>query len=364
MVLEKELYKNAAENPIYWSDYENIIWAEDLFDIQIVPYPKTLKVIPGYETFMNRLEPYGLVVVEHKSFSIRIIDTIADVTTNRLYIAKNVFTKFWDDIKLSIISYMKGMHITKDPEQCVDRSLLYSGKIKMPKETEWKGKKQSLLDNPEYLFYTDMDSKIFHDKDCQYITSIDGKRMQAFKTRPEGMEYCPACAYRLYIRFACHPISKQIPIIERILKENDIKLGKLIHYIEVLGMKFYAESYSSLTVKCNEDTWIIKIDPNREMSLWHNNYIRVGNSDRYITDGFHEQHIQSDNLKYLMNYIGEYNWQEYHLKQVKLSKKREKKKSFENTELATEGTQTESRKSVLHMIWNTIRNLLRLLKQQ
>ena len=119
-----------------------------------------------------------------------------------------------------------------------------------------------------------------------------------------------------------------------------------------------------MTVKCNEDTWIIKIDPNREMSLWHNNYIRVGNSDRYITDGFHEQHIQSDNLKYLMNYIGEYNWQEYHLKQVKLSKKREKKKSFENTELATEGTQTESRKSVLHMIWNTIRNLLRLLKQQ
>lgn len=105
MVLEKELYKNAAENPIYWSDYENIIWAEDLFDIQIVPYPKTLKVIPGYETFKNRLEPYGLVVVEHKSFSIRIIDTIADVTTNRLYIAKNVFTKFWDDIKLSIISY-------------------------------------------------------------------------------------------------------------------------------------------------------------------------------------------------------------------------------------------------------------------
>ena len=144
------------------------------------------------------------------------------------------------------------------------------------------------------------------------------------------------------------------------------KIDAYINMCEASGVSFDMFDSERPFMQCPKDQlekYGVMSKDNKEMSLWHNNYIRIGNSDRYITDGFHEQHIQSDNLKYLLDYIGGYNWQEYHLKQVKSSKKREKKKSFENTELAAEGTQTESRKSVLHMIWNTICKFMRFLWQ-
>ena len=42
-----------------------------------------------------------------------------------------------------------------------------------------------------------------------------------------------------------------------------------------------------------EDRWVIKGLDDKFPKLWHNNYVKTGPEDRYITEGFHDQKIEN-----------------------------------------------------------------------
>lgn len=316
MIEEKELYREPAEAIILGSGYQDTIWAEDLFDVSIVPYSGKLKAIPEYSQIQPRLELYGLIIVRHRSREIQIVEARADISENRLYISENLYRSHWHDIRESIAGAMEGRHIASEPASCVDRSLLKRNKPAQPQVQQadsWERRKQSLLDNRECLFYYGENGESFHDRDCRELHKINPQKFQASKMRPEGMAYCPRCAYRLYARIACYPVGKEIDAVEHFVRRHHIGQEQWMIYVEDFGMRIHITSLSEVRVSCHEDSWIIRVSENREMSLWHNNYIRTDDGGRYITGGFHEQGFKSKNLKFLLDVIGRYDWTAYHV---------------------------------------------------
>lgn len=79
MISEKELYKTQAEWALTHTRYPDVIWAEDLFDITVVPYQGSIRKLPHYADMKDRLELYGLIVVMHTIQEVRILECRADV---------------------------------------------------------------------------------------------------------------------------------------------------------------------------------------------------------------------------------------------------------------------------------------------
>jgi hypothetical protein len=78
-----------------------------------------------------------------------------------------------------------------------------------------------------------------------------------------------------------------------------------------LGMKFHATTLDEMQVEYAEDSWIIKGLNNNVLHLWHNNYVKTSEMERYITDGFHNQNVDRKKLIQILNYIEGYSWQKH-----------------------------------------------------
>jgi hypothetical protein len=47
------------------------------------------------------------------------------------------------------------------------------------------------------------------------------------------------------------------------------------------------------------------------LHLWHNNYVKTSETERYITDGFHNQNFDRKKVIPILNYIEGYSWQKH-----------------------------------------------------
>lgn len=315
MISEKKLYETQAEWALNHTRYPDVIWAEDLFDITIVPYQGSIRKFPHYADMKDRLELYGLIVVMHTIQEVRILECRADVAGNRLYITEGIWRKFWKEIKKSIASAMAEHGLPVNPGTCLDLQFMSSPKVKQKKIQPvdiWTRRKQSLLDDPRNLFYYGGANGVIHDRDCPELKKIDPKDLQASATGPEELGYCPRCAYRLYARVACAPISKEVDAVEHLVRRHHIGIGRWIHYVEDEGLKLHVLSLTEYQASCNKDSWMIRVDEDGKMHLWHNNYIHTDDGGRYVTTGLHDQGIVSKNLTLMFDLICHYDWT-YHL---------------------------------------------------
>lgn len=315
MISEKKLYETQAEWALNHTRYPDVIWAEDLFDITIVPYQGSIRKLPHYADMKDRLELYGLIVVMHTIQEVRILECRADVAGNRLYITEGIWRKFWKEIRKSIASAMKEHGLPVNPGTCLDLQFMSSPKVKQKKIQPvdiWTRRKQSLLDDPRNLFYYGGANGVIHDRDCPELKKIDPKDLQASATGPEELGYCPRCAYRLYARVACAPISKEVDAVEHLVRRHHIGISRWIHYVEDEGLKLHVLSLTEYQASCNKDSWMIRVDEDGKMHLWHNNYIHTDDGGRYVTTGLHDQGIVSKNLTLMFDLICHYDWT-YHL---------------------------------------------------
>lgn len=116
-------------------------------------------------------------------------------------------------------------------------------------------------------------------------------------------EICPKCQRRIYLRKACYPNTKQMGLCDKILRDQGVSLRKIEHCVIDVGMKFHATSLEAMLVEGAEDRWIIKGLDDKFPKLWHNNYVKTGPEDRYITEDFHDQKIENKSFSQLLTYI-------------------------------------------------------------
>lgn len=141
----------------------------------------------------------------------------------------------------------------------------------LAKEERYRdSRKQSLLDNPRMLYFYESSGRYYHDRDCLEV--------------------------------------KQIGVCDKILRDHGVSLGKIKHCVMEVGMKFHATSMEELLVEGVEDTWIVKGLCNKNLVLWHNNYVKTEPTERYITEGFHKQKVDNKSLTQLLTYIEKYSF--------------------------------------------------------
>ena len=349
MISEKIKYGKRVNSLLADADVDYIVWGEDFIDSKITIYPKKLRDIPGYDFVKKELVTAALVYfVPTKEKFIQSTVVKLNPNNNTIYLSEGNFNGIWKSLRRSImlgISIQKqngnNIHISS-PEDVLDLTLLnrsgsdakikncrvvYVQKTISEEEKKAVSKKQSLLDNRKYKYFYSIESKYFHDKDCECIKDIKASLFQASEDVPEGLLTCNKCYRKMSLRKACDPYVKQIPMIDQLLRLAKVKDYHIHKFAFEYGLKFQMVNSGELTVKGSEDTWIIKGFDKGHFSLWHNNYVRTGPKERVITEGFHNQGLDGQTLYYIMTYIHGYTY-EKHLEAEEPSKPHTKQSFF------------------------------------
>lgn len=376
LISEKEFYSSYWEEAAMQFHEECFVWGEELYDKKLIIYPKKLKQVENYMEVKGRLELCKIVVVNlRKSNFLSCIPAMFDTGSDNVYLTEANFNSIWKRLKSSV---NLGIRLAKERgEQCnimqaedivnldnlsrdssipmiKDDMIQYQSKELTEEERNLHSRRQSLLDNPKMSFYYGADDRYYHDKECSLVKEISAEQFCASEKIPEEKEICPKCRRQVYFRKACAPNSKQIPICDRIFANHRVSASKIEHCVMEAGMKFHATSLDELFVEGKEDKWIIKGLTTDHLSLWHNNYVKVSTTERYITGGYHEQKFSGKTLTQALNYIDQYSW-EKHLqskeKQVASIHGDSKDVNETKVEHSAEHGMTEVGKNDIHAPW-------------
>ena len=328
---EKERYEEDLARKYY--DFDVFVWGETMTDKKFVIYPKKLKEMGGYDLLKDNLEPCGLVLIEaRKREYIHCISATLDMQTGNVYIAEKVFNSVWGIFRKSVNTGIGIMRERLDPcsiakpedilildhlQRPGSRPVLCNNVIKYEprelteEERHVNSRKQSLIDNAKMLYYYSEESGYYHDKECVVVKEMSPYEIVASEKIPEGRKVCPKCQRKVFFRKSCYPNTKQIPICDRIFKNNGVSLKLIEYYVMTSEMRFHATDLDVLQVVGAEDTWLIKGLNEGKLELWHNNYVRTSPTERYITNGYHNQNVERVTLGQMLKYIEGYSWQKH-----------------------------------------------------
>ena len=326
------------------SIFDCVIWGEDLYDKRIVVYPNKIKHIPGYEDFKDRLINVAVVYFDFSCrHFIKWIILRFDRESSTLYLSECNFNSVWIYLRKSVdlgirIQRELGNNIPIQlSKEIVDLSLLHSaGSVADIKKgyltyvakelsaelIKAKGRKQSLLNDPKNLYFYATNDRCFHDKDCDCTSNLDPEFFMASGEIPEGYEPCKMCIRKMYVRKMCNSNIRLMTTVEHIMGKYGVPDDLLEKYAFEYNLKLRMNTYNELIVIGKEDTWIIKGIKYRYLTLWHNNYERVGNCGRRITEGFHPQNFDGKTLCEMFEYINGYTF-EKHLERQYLEREKE-----------------------------------------
>lgn len=313
MILEKQLYHRQFEEKWY-SQLRNIIWAEDLFDIDVFVHQGKLASIDGYRPDM--IEDFTLIVVNHNMRRIEAVDVIADVAQNRLYIPWDKYKHRRIDLMKSMARYMESNYILGKPGDCIHliKKEQSDSKHKQPHiVSEAEKRKQSLLDNHAYAYFYEEGATRFHDRSCSLLHDISGDKLSGLTEYPSGIPSCKQCRYIALVRKGCSPHVRHISTVMHILQKANLSYEILREYVLKLGMKFEAPTPDELYVSLKEDKWLIKIGNGKKHALWHNNYRVIDDKTRIMIGGFHDQ-MFSSSINGILRHITMYDWSAIHVK--------------------------------------------------
>ena len=352
-ISEKMMYGQRVDYILADRDVDYILWGEDLYNSRIIIFPNKIKDIPGYDVINPNLTDAALVYLDRsKEKFIKITIVRCDPEKEYIYIPKGNFNAIWKFLRGSIAIGIRIKCETKEeihinsPEDIVDLSLLTAGgskayfdggllvhdnapKITSEEELKARGRKQSLLDNPKNRYFYATESHIYHDKDCESISTIVPGSFMASSVAPEGFRPCKKCGRKIFIREICSPNVKAIPSINHIMFNSGITNNQLEKIAFEYKLKVRFNSMDEITVKGKEDSWIIKGLENNRPVLWHNNYIKIGSNERCITEGYHRQtRVDGRTLFSVFGYINGYSF-EKHLEAINKAEQLAEQRKFE-----------------------------------
>ena len=312
--LEKEkcLYALELQLPDY--EEENIIWAEDLFDVDIIVYTGHLDSgrVEGYSA--EDTEDYRLLIVRHKKKDVIMPLVRADTKKNCIYLSVKNFDQWWPDIEKSIANYLSVNHIPGKPIDRVNRDNVRTWTVDDAgsKDVEDRAKK-SMIDTRAYLYFSIGNNGVLHDRKCGYIVRAKSTSLTGYQAFQKGMKPCLSCGYTVAIRELCYPTERYIDAIEKIFKESAVTFTRVKQFVFLNHMHVDFVSLSELSVKVNEDTWRVKKGSAGIWELWHNNYHVLVEGVRCFDKGFHDQGTRGS-LTFVLNAAVKYKWNQTHLK--------------------------------------------------
>ena len=330
---EKDFYDALHEEIAQQFDADYYVWGEEFVHKKLIVYSGKIKNIRNYAELKKTIERCGLFVLDfRKEEFLRCVSVLMDIATGDIYISEDLFNSVWQQLRESIkigilLAKEAGEEISiEKPEDVVDLSKVQSEKgnveiknFKIQKkrkeltdeEKTRIGKRQSLLDNPKMNYYFSSQGGCVHDKECELVKNIAAEHFCAAEEYPKGRNMCPKCRRKMLFRKACAPSTKQIPLCDRYFKNQRISNDMAYHFIYEAGLRFHPDSLSEMVVEGKEDTWRIRGTLGTGLELWHNNYVKTSDTERYITDGFHNQGVSRKHIIQILRYIEGYTWEKH-----------------------------------------------------
>lgn len=149
-------------------------------------------------------------------------------------------------------------------------------------------RRQSLMDDVNNKYAYSKKNMILHDRDCdlvQYIKDGDFRMLPEFDIK---MELCQKCYRKALIRSAVGEDRKRLNLYVKIFDKLGYSNKRLKQLFIDHGAQLLRVDINSVTVKVNEDTWILRYYGNM-LELYHNNYYVNDDLTRTFTQQFHLQ---------------------------------------------------------------------------
>ncbi|PHU34226.1 hypothetical protein [Pseudobutyrivibrio ruminis] len=347
MISEKLLYKELFEElePTL-TDYDDIAWGEELFEYPIYVLKHGRSSIPEYKRIGDKVADVGLITVNPDAVGmLSVVPGYFDPVDDRVYIKENQFNDYWRVLRNSVQVGIDNNqeycqeHDINSPEDIVHTNLLnnqghkavindshvieyVATNYKREAETVTERVRQSLLDDPHNIYFYSSNrngSRQLHDRGCAVLEQIPDDKFRASNEIPDGYILCSQCKRNLLTRIGCYPSTKQIGICRRWLDKYRVSTTVLERAIDA-GIRFHADDDRGITVDGIEDSWQIRVTGDR-LSLWHNNYVKTSEKERYITDGFHQQNF-TGSMAAMLAFIQNYTYEKHLLaKEIKSNDK-------------------------------------------
>ena len=321
-ISQKMLYGAELQEMSYRFGYERYIWAEELVNKTLYIYKDSIKKEAA--KLNTDYEECGLVYVNIAFDNyLRCIDAKCSEDGEIVFISEKQFNQHWKDMLPAINDGISNAEKDISADELLDLhslnrknsvpvirdyKIIYEQK-QSPETDKAHRARQSAMDNPNLIFcYSALkSSNVYHDKTCDNVKYISDKNFRASSVPPEGYYPCHQCHKEMYLRQLCNNKAKMIPALKAVFQSENIQ-SEMIQKLVEKGYRFTSVTRNELYVFCNEDYWIVKRNEN-SWSLWHNNYIRTSDTERYITNGYHSQGFKKQHLVPLLRYIGQYTWE-------------------------------------------------------
>lgn len=321
---------------IYWSteqfaDGARYVFSDELADYIFFPYTGKLKEIPGYCENREEFEDSRIFMVNNATGKLLKVPCNIVEQRKQIYVNEGNFNKFWFMISENICRgiYKHGRtDVTQTMmNEKVNLSLLEStsrtARINASFVIEYQGKeidietqrliskRASALEDNRIRFVFAKNDNYVHDKTCEQVEKITYWNFDASEKLPMGRELCPRCRKRLLVRSAIKTDTKRFAWYIRFFEKGQTSSRILEKYLGGGKAELHMDVLDELKIKYNEDTWIIQMGADGLCSLRHNNYVMVGERERYITSGFHVQKHHPPYLPGILAYIDGYDWKKH-----------------------------------------------------
>ena len=296
----------------------------DLAELTLMPYPESWEELAVQQT----LQPANIRLRPENQGWYQFVPCRYNEKEGIVYISEENFNQYWKKVRYKLMEYYLGkkgvrtiMNEELDSQICLDafwtqtsEARIIDAKIvifaRLPEEERLRlmSKRSSIMDNRKILYLFNQIGGPVHDKTCELVKSISLEDFRGAEEMPEGRGFCAKCRRRLHIRLAIGPDFKNCQIYESFLQRCGVSEMELEYFVRECGGKMFMESLQVMRLKCGEDTWKVERKEDGLLVLYHNNYIRIGEDERFITDGFHEQNVFAKRLNRILRYVEDYTW--------------------------------------------------------
>lgn len=307
-----------------------VITENRLEECTIVPYRGSLK---EYMDSGGEIQTAIVELLNEKDHTRRRIKVEFCDAENRIYIAEKEFNRTWKVIAQCLLkvktmrAYRIGNPVPSvaSVEEQVDlsfyetesrKAVLERGQVKLvgkpvsEEQQQLMMKRSSAMDNKKIVYaYSATDDKV-HDKACPLVKQISNRDFRASETLPEGRWLCLNCRMMMVVRRGCGDDFKHYDMYKRFFQKGGVRVEAVEELVDGYHARIRMEDPDTLWVKCKEDQWKVVLNGERKVTLLHNNYMMVGEDQRYIFGGFHNQTSSgSVNMAYALKLIEGYTWE-------------------------------------------------------
>ena len=164
----------------------------------------------------------------------------------------------------------------------------------------------------DYKFVYSSKKMVLHDKSCKFLNKMN--RDNVYVTSKIGDIYklplFQHCRREIMIRMLSG--NKYFDTYNNMLRKTNVSVEQL-HDL-VFGKNFLLEgSYEDkILITYGQDKWILQLVTNDKVILWHGNYIRSIDGDRFHVKDYHKQYDESISWEKAITTILQYDYEKYH----------------------------------------------------